>query len=492
MPKLQTHLDKAVVEKDVETSYKAEIAGILPQASITSPYNTDGVIEFDNVKILFEAKYDLELKVRKESMGVVAQALFYLKKFEEDGEVLPQVILVGDKNECFLIPTDKLVKYLDIDIDWSIAPSKPHPMLLLKLIEDVEISPYVYDITKDLDFKEVIDHAKSLAEGHEYKVRASVDNIETLFQRWEEEIFNDKKLKSGDKVAIFLQALFYPEEVYLHPKKKNLLVLDKTGESTGVNSDEYRAFFSHFAQGYMPTEIDKIYSKKDILIEETERRFTGQFYTPAWINDLSHEMISEVVGENWRDGYLVIDPACGTANLTRDYQFSNLVLSTLESRDVEIIREQRYNDGAVVEVWDFLNDEIPIEIQKKLEDAERVVWYLNPPFGTAANNKKDSGHKAGINKTVYNDESKDAGLGSAAQQLYVGFLYRIVKIMEEYNLNGYLCFYSKPTFMTGPAFKKFREWWYKRVEFKDGHLTPAQDYGAKGSWGASFTVWERG
>lgn len=489
--KLQTRLDKAVIEKDVETVYKGEVAGILPQASITSPYNTDGIIEFDNVKILFEAKYDLQLKVRKESMGVVAQALFYLKKFEEDGEVLPQAILVGDKNECFLIPTDKLVKHLDIDIDWSIAPSKPHPMLLLKLIEDVEISPYVYDITKDLDFEEVIDHAKTLAEGHEYKVRASVDNIETLFQRWEEEIFNDKKLKSGDKVAIFLQALFYPEEVYLHPKKKNLLVLDKTGESIKVKADEYRAFFSHFAQGYMPTEIDKIYSKKDILIEETERRFTGQFYTPAWINDLSHEMISEVVGENWKDEYLVIDPACGTANLTRDCQFNNLALSTLESRDVEIIREQRYNDGAVVEVWDFLNDEIPAEIQKKLEDAERVVWYLNPPFSDSGSGGPSKENKTGVSAHKVKDWMKEEKLGRASNQLYAQFFYRITKIMEEYGLSGFICSYSVPVFMTGGSFKKFREWWDKRWDFRDGALFQAKEFSTGiGDWGVSMTCWE--
>jgi hypothetical protein len=492
MPKLHTALAKALVEKDVENAYKAEIASVYPDASITSPYASDGLIELEQARILFEAKYDLQLKVRKESMGVVTQALFYLKKFEQDAQPLPQVILVGDKNECFLIATDKLVKYLKEDIDWSLAPSKPHPKLLYKLIEDVDIAPYVYDIGKSLDFKDVLEQAISLAQGHEYRVKATADNVETLFQRWEEEIFKEKKLKSNDKVAVFLQSLFYPENVYLHPKKNNVLVLDKTSEQIKVDANNYRSFFSMFHQGYLPTEIDAIYAKKDILIEETERRFTGQFYTPAWVNEISQDMISEIAGEDWRNEYLVIDPACGTGNLTRDYQFKDLVLSTLESRDIDIIKEQRYNDGAVILQWDFLNDEIPDEISKKLEEADKVIWYLNPPFSDSGSGGARKENKTGVSAHQVKDWMKKEKLGRASNQLYAQFFYRITKTMQKYSLQGFICSYSVPVFMTGGSFKKFRDWWYKRWTFRDGALFEAKEFSTGiGGWGASFTCWER-
>lgn len=495
MSRFYQQLTKALVEKDVEAVYRSEINRILPEATITSPYGSDGLIECGALRMLFEAKYRLRLKIRKESMGVIAQALFYLKKFKEHGEAFPNVLLIGDMNECFIVATNRLVKYFDeTDIDWTKAPSSPHPKLLYKLLEDTDLAPYVYDVTDNLKLEDVILHAQKIAEGQDYKVKATQENIETLYQRWEDEIFNDKKLTSKDKVSIFLQALFYPEEVYLHPKKRNLLMLDKTNEAIRVKDTEYQAFFSVFHQGYSPSEIECFYSKKDRLIEDFERHFTGQFYTPSWVNKVSQDMISEVVGENWREEYLVIDPACGTGNLTRDYKFNDLILSTLEQRDVDIIKDQKYNEGAIVERWDFLNEDIPDSIRRKLEAADKVIWYMNPPFGTAANQSIIVGnHKATIANTKINKECKKEGLGRASSQLYTQFFYRVSKIMEKYKLKGYMFSYSAPTFITGTSFRKFREWWLARWKFKDGLLFDAAEFSTNvSSWGLSMTGWIKG
>ena len=199
-------------------------------------------------------------------------------------------------------------------------------------------------------------------------------------------------------------------------------------------------------------------------------------------------MITEVVGDEWRK-CLVWDTSCGSGNLTKNYHFDNLILSTLEQRDIDLIKEQRYNDGAVIEQFDFLNDRMPSAIKKKLEEAEEIVFYMNPPFGTSSTNKKDGSIKSNIAETKI--KNKMVEVGRAKKQLYAQFLYRILSITKEYKLKGYICFYSVPTFMTGLSFKKFRAWWNSQVEFKDGSLFPSRDFGAKGDWGVSFTIWER-
>ena len=82
---------------------------------------------------------------------------------------------------------------------------------------------------------------------------------------------------------------------------------------------------------------------------------TGAFYTPTLWVDEAHKEMTSVLGKNWRDECIVWDCYAGTGNLTRDYDFKNLILSTAEAPDVEAIKRERYNEGAEVFQYDFLN-----------------------------------------------------------------------------------------------------------------------------------------
>lgn len=61
----------------------------------------------------------------------------------------------------------------------------------------------------------------------------------------------------------------------------------------------------------------------DRLIEDTTRRRHGVFYTPRPFADYAHKMISEELGEDWKERCVVWDNSCGTCNLTRDYRTSS-------------------------------------------------------------------------------------------------------------------------------------------------------------------------
>ena len=102
-------LEKAIVEKDVENIYRQLLKAGFSDAEITSPYGGDGILHSKKYSLvmLLEFKYNYNFKLRNDIIKVLIQALYYLKKNELAGEALPAILFVGDKNECFVIHTNR-------------------------------------------------------------------------------------------------------------------------------------------------------------------------------------------------------------------------------------------------------------------------------------------------------------------------------------------------------------------------------------------------
>jgi hypothetical protein len=159
---LRNKLDNALNEKDVENLYRSELLK-LEDASITSPYNVDGLLQAKNLRTLLEFKYDENLKDKLSQSNVLIQCLYYLKKFEDKGHKMPTTIFVGDINECFAIHTNSIIKYLSSEIDWRLAPSQAHkknPELIKAMVGDTDILPFIYDINDKFSIKPVIEKLK--------------------------------------------------------------------------------------------------------------------------------------------------------------------------------------------------------------------------------------------------------------------------------------------------------------------------------------------
>jgi rubrerythrin len=95
------------------------------------------------------------MKNRVAICKVILQVIFYLKRFEENGQKRPNVYLIGDKNEVLVSHTNELKKYLDEEIDWSVSPStawQVYPEVLQKLVDDEQINPFVQDIDEQFSF----------------------------------------------------------------------------------------------------------------------------------------------------------------------------------------------------------------------------------------------------------------------------------------------------------------------------------------------------
>jgi len=104
------------------------------------------------------------LTLRVNQVKVLSQAVYYIKKFEIAGKILPSVIFVGDRDECFAVHTNDVFKYLSMELDWSIAPSNAHTNLVLvnEMLSDNNLNPFVFNVN---DVDQCIDKIKQLTEG---------------------------------------------------------------------------------------------------------------------------------------------------------------------------------------------------------------------------------------------------------------------------------------------------------------------------------------
>ena len=239
---------------------------------------------------------------------------------------------------------------------------------------------------------------------------------------------------------------------------------------------------------------------ENYIKNEDHRRRTGVYPTPKIWVDEAHKMISECFGKDWKEKYIIWDPAAGCNALTRDYKFKELYCSTIEESDLKTADQMKYNPEAIKFQYDFLNDgivdgridiegdiKLPQGLKAALLEGKKMIVLMNPPYGTANNAGTDSGHKSGISLTELNKMMKDEDWGASSQQLYAQFLYRLTK-MNKGNIK--VCLFSPPLFMSGESYKEFRKNFLNSFGFDGGYLMNAGEFDGTSDWGLSFTMWD--
>ena len=501
------HLAKE--EREVEDVYNEGITLYFlkdePGSTITHPYKCDGMIDKGLfLKLLIEYKYDEELHNAVSRAKVLIQVIYYLKQFELNGERLPNVVMVGDKDEVFVMHTNPLLNYLDEKVDWSIAPSNAHeknPEMLLKISQDKNINPYVYDINDVFSFKEVADKIIEIATNTIRKVRVTEHNISKIFDDFTKRVLKDSgKISANDLVGIFVNSIIDRENCYQHPNNKNTLVC--FNKQYQINGSYYETFFKHFEKEYSPSDKNKFTEISDRLIEDTKRRRNGEFFTPTMFTDYAHKLLSDELGEDWKERYVVWDSCWGTGNLTRDYLFKELYASTLEQSELDC--GCRYNPEATKFVFDFLNDDfmflgerngkLPVKLYEALEQNKPIVFFINPPYATAGNKGGTVDSKEGVAKTKANFDMHQDNMGRCAESLYAQFLYRILYITREFRLtNVHIGLFSPTGFLCGASFDLFRKHLFDNFTFSKGVMFNASYFSdVADNWGISFSVWKSG
>lgn len=500
--------------------------------SLTYPYNTDGLVEFSDGKesysILVETKKNVDMSGSNYGLiRILAQVIYYLKRFELEGEHLPDAVVVADQDEIISISADLLYPYLEGGYDWSIAPSSAGAKST-KLVEDLKKDNiakkvYIHDLSNPdnfnaSDFLEDLDSKARLSET--VKITATVDNLVKVFTNFSTDVFTSApglfdKVITGDRkrVEVFLRSLQDDDEVYIHPKKKKLIVDDK--EIFNVNVQAYEQFWQQHKQGrdnYTRKELALIDSCADLIIDEKQRRMKGDFYTPPlWVNK-AHEVIESCIGEDWKDEYVVWDMAAGMRNLTRDYRFGdgNLYTSTLFQEDIDL--SKAYNKEGYHFQYDFLNDDMnlhdmsleeiksfsdeelektfkmPVSLIKAMIEKKPIVFFANPPYGQSGTSQ-DKEHKKGIEKTAVKEKMKN--LGRAKSELSTQFMYRIqlFKNIFEYSEDDeFHIFFFTPIFFSSTVFSKFFDDFLNDFHFDEGFMINAGEFNtAESTWGIIFS-----
>ena len=237
----------------------------------------------------------------------------------------------------------------------------------------------------------------------------------------------------------------------------------------------------------------------DRLIDDKERRNKGQFYTPKIFADYAHKMISEALGNNWKDEYVVWDNCCGTKNLTRDYKFKELYCSTLEKTELDI--SAQFNTEAVSFQFDFLNepisgresltgvydDKLPKGLKDALLENKPIVFFINPPYG-----KPSPIIDAGSTDTFVKKQMQKEKIEGS--EFISQFIWRIVDIKRKFNLtNLYIACFTKPTWLIKPKAENLRKLFLNNFEFQKGIMFCAGEFAdVSSTWGITFNIWKSG
>ena len=485
-------LTSAINEKDVENTYRHNFLKKFKDMEITSPFGCDGfgVSKISKVRTLMEFKDDVNLSNKADLVKVLAQSVFYIKKFYDKGIIPPSTIFIGDRNECVAIHVNDIIKYLEMDLNWSIAPSQAHTIgeLVIALMKDESINPFVYASNHFLD---CIDKVQDLTDNVQRKVLVTDKNITEVFRYFDEKVLGKTKLTTNERANLFIQILVNKDDNYLHPVNKRKTVVTKSfGEVSIVSRDAFQSFFAHFASSYSPSQKHKLAAVVDRIVDDTTRRKQGEFFTPAIWVDKAHEYVASVYGEDWKEKYVVWDPAWGTGNLTRDYKFKELYVSTLNQSDIDTANQMGYNSEAVKFQYDFLNDDyekLPVGLRKAIENGKKVIVLMNPPYGTARTDKNESLSKNDIAKTLVNIEMLSDKLGESAKQLYSQFLYRVTK----FGINN-IAMFSPSLFLTTKSYQNFRKKVFRYTNVVKGFVMNAKEFDGTSEWPILFSLFSDG
>lgn len=244
-------------------------------------------------------------------------------------------------------------------------------------------------------------------------------------------------------------------------------------------------------------------------MEEIRNRNLGEVYTPNHVSKLLFELTNKYI-PNFNKTHTVWDSCWGTGNLTSRYEFDDLYCSTLRMMDIR--RHQGKNKGAIKFAYNFLEEDIeqlisqqamwvqqhkmPEELVEKLDGNKPFLFYINPPYvatGVYGTNNTDFKEEATSNavKNIMREQS----LGSACDQTYCQFLYRIYLMREAYkNKKMSIAVICPPIYLSGITYGKFREKFLKDFKFMGGALFKANEFegGLSDRWGISIQIWTAG
>ena len=497
-------LDSVVNEMDVQDRYRVAFRRAFKDIIFESKYRTDGLAYSpkNKLRMIVEQKHKYDFSSVIERAKVVAQVIRYVKTIhDEDPTVMPKVAVIGDENECFVLPVKDIINYISIkDYQWSLAPSSMYQdkVLLNDLIED-DVVKQLYIYKPQNEFREIVDKIKQINKGVTVPRTLTEKNIDRVYKYFTDKITlkrGGKKISANDSVNLFAHIMLHPNSVMLNNTTKQLFTGMFREPLSISNVESYISFITEFSRKYTPKQKHIFTAILDRLIEDVVRRKQGEFFTPYnWVNE-AHDCISLVCGEDWKEKYVVWDPAWGTGNLTRDYKFKELYASTLNQSDIDTANQMNYNDNAIKFQFDFLNDpyeSLPEGLKHAIENGKKILVLMNSPYQDGSELSTKNGESLIKNnvQTSINLLMKQDKIGKCSKQLYAQFLYRVLTLNKLDNIS--IGCFSPTLYLSGESYGEFQNKFFKKYEFGKGFMFNSSNFSdTADSWPISFIVWKNG
>ncbi len=466
-----------------------------------------GLIDIQTKEIWFEAKD----KSNTTTYKMLTQLLHYVKQWMEQGETIPPFLCAIDIEKAAIMKTaDALPLFERKDIKWGKSASDVTPEALEAVSTYIGTRFVSYRIkTHEAEFIEAVKNA--IKNGDIIRTEIKPANIKSVFDKWVEMIGKEiDGVAPEDYALLFFADIMHDGTVSTH-KDLPAQLLYRDGQPVFLlggkiyelgNKEGYRQFWAIYHKPPREEHRNNMLERRDTLIPFDERSFKGAYYTPLHVVDKAYEKLTETLGDNWQDDYIVWDMCCGVGNLEIKHSNPrNIYMSTLDQADVDVMKATKTCVAATRFQYDYLNDDItndgkidysltnkvPVELRKAIASGKKILVLINPPYAEATSglSADEYSHKGDVSKGTKVAEKMFAGDGMGSRELFVQFLIRVAKEVP----NATVSMFSKMKYVNAPNFEKFRKVWDS--EYLGGFIVPSKSFeGLKGSFPIGFLVWQ--
>jgi hypothetical protein len=502
-------LARAKTEEDVKDAYIKALG--------LKKYNK-GLIDIRTEEIWFEAK-----EAATPPVQMFAQLLFYVRAARKNGEHIPPFLAVLDREKAAIMETAKALPIMaDKSIAWPKSGSAVSKAVAAQAAPYIETHFVVYRM--ESHEKEFIGTVKNaIKAGKLVRTPITPDNLRQVFDKWVAMIGRELEgVSEVDYVLLFFADIMHdgskaaianlPARL-LHDDGRPLFLLN--GVTHELSSDKgYRSFWAIY---HRPPDAEYrayLLERRDSLLPLNERSFKGAFYTPLHIVDRAYDQLTEALGKNWQQNYIVWDMCCGVGNLeVKHSNHRSIYMSTLDKADIDVMTASHTCVAATKFQYDYLNDDVtdqgaidysltnkmPAALRQAIADArakkkgaKKILVLINPPYAEAMNvgnttiaNGANAESKQGIASTRI--AATMGGLGYATRELFVQFLVRIQRELP----GATVAMFSKLKYVNSPNFEQFRSQWTGK--YLGGFVVHSQAFdGLTGEFPIGFLVWDTG
>lgn len=495
---LYEQLQKATSEEDVKDIYIKALG--------LKSYQK-GLIDIQTKEVWFEAKPGGKVS----SYSMFTQLLYYVNEWLKHGEQVPPLLAVIDCEKAAIMKTEHALPLLEKKIiKWGKSASDVTPEALE--VVSTHIGTHLVSFRIKTHEKEFIDTVKNAVKhGDIIRTQIIPANLKQVFDKWVDMIGKEIHDVSPDDYALlFFADVMSDGTVSTHRDlpaqllhKDSAPVFALNGKLYELSNKEgYRQFWAIYHRPPKVEYRDYLLERRDSLIPLDERSFKGAFYTPLHVVDKAYDKLTETLGDNWQEEYVVWDMCCGVGNLeVKHSNPRNIYMSTLDQADVDVMKATKTCVAATRFQYDYLNDDItdggkidysltnkvPENLRKAIRSGKKILVLINPPYAEATSglSSEDYTHKDEVSKNTKVAEHLFTGDGMGSRELFVQFLARIAREFP----NATIAMFSKLKYVNAPNFEKFRQTW--DAEYLGGFIVPSKSFeGLKGEFPIGFLIWQ--